>query len=221
MYVTNVDCVGCHLVPKMSAAASPFLGQTFKASEAACLGCHGDDFRGILGEWEKTVKGALAETRPAVEKAKAVATRGGKESRKAVQLAKDAEYNYLFVLRQGVHNPDYAVDVLRPGPMRKLSGNGMGRCSTGKLKYPPDTGPTMRFRFSPACRGRPALVAGGGTAFAHGYAGKTILSRHDNDRGPVRRRRRSLPPSPPSEAGEGEEPRYRETEISVGEFAKE
>ena len=114
MYVTNVDCVGCHLVPKMSAAASPFLGQTFKASEAACLGCHGDDFRGILGEWEKTVKGALAETRPAVEKAKAAATRGGKENRKAAQLAKDAEYNYLFVLYgKGVHNPDYAVDVLK------------------------------------------------------------------------------------------------------------
>jgi hypothetical protein len=98
----------------MSAATSPFLGQTFKASEAACLGCHGDDFRGILGEWEKTVKGALAETRPAVEKAKAAAARGGKENRKAVQLAKDAEYNYLFVLYgKGVHNPDYAVDVLK------------------------------------------------------------------------------------------------------------
>jgi hypothetical protein len=114
MFVTNVDCVGCHLVPKMSAATSPFLGQTFKASEAACIGCHGDDFRGILGEWEKTVNRALAEARPAVEKAKAAAARGGKEGRKAIQLAKDAEYNYHFVLYgKGVHNPEYAVDVLR------------------------------------------------------------------------------------------------------------
>ncbi|NJD62177.1 MAG: hypothetical protein FIA93_05590 [Deltaproteobacteria bacterium] len=113
MFVTNVDCVGCHLVPKMSAATSPFLGQTFKASEAACLGCHGDDFRGILGEWRKTIDKALAETRPAVEKAKAAAARGGKENPKAAQLARDAEYNYHFVLYgKGVHNVDYAVDVL-------------------------------------------------------------------------------------------------------------
>jgi hypothetical protein len=113
MFVTNVDCVGCHLVPKMSAATSPFLGQTFKASEAACLGCHGDDFRGILGEWRKTIDKSLAETRPAVEKAKAAAARGGKENVKAAQLARDAEYNYLLVLYgKGVHNVDYAVDVL-------------------------------------------------------------------------------------------------------------
>jgi hypothetical protein len=114
MFVTNVDCVGCHLVPKMSAATSPFLGQTFRASETACLGCHGGDFKGILGEWEKTIKDALAETRPSVEKAKGLAGKTGRENRKAAQLARDAEYNYLFVFYgKGVHNVDYSVDVLK------------------------------------------------------------------------------------------------------------
>ena len=114
MFITNVDCVGCHLVPKMSAAISPFLGQTFKASEAACISCHGEDFRGVLGEWEKTLKAALADARQAVDKAKSLAAKTGRDNRKAAQLAKDAEYNYLFVLHgKGVHNVEYAVDVLK------------------------------------------------------------------------------------------------------------
>ena len=114
MFLTNVDCVGCHLVPKMAASNVPFLGQTFRASEAACLGCHGGDFKGILGEWEKTIKSALAEAKPAVEKAQAIAKATGRENGKAALLARDAEYNYLFILYgKGVHNVDYAVEVLR------------------------------------------------------------------------------------------------------------
>ena len=68
MFVANVDCVGCHLVPKMAQSTVPFLGQTYKASEAACLGCHGEDYKGVLEEWQESVKSALEETRPAVEK---------------------------------------------------------------------------------------------------------------------------------------------------------
>jgi hypothetical protein len=114
MYVTNVDCVGCHLVPKMAQSAVPFLGQTYKASEAACLGCHGSDYKGILGEWQKTIRKSLEETKPAVERAKAYAAGPGKENRKAVSLARDAEYNYLFVLHgKGVHNVEYSVLALK------------------------------------------------------------------------------------------------------------
>ncbi|OGP34220.1 MAG: hypothetical protein A2X88_06620 [Deltaproteobacteria bacterium GWC2_65_14] len=116
MFIANVDCVGCHLVPKMAESTVPFLGQTFKASETACLGCHGEDYKGVLGEWQDTVKKALDKTRPAVEKVRELARTAdssNKELRKAVQAARDAEYNYLLVLYgKGVHNVDYAVDVL-------------------------------------------------------------------------------------------------------------
>jgi len=116
MFIANVDCVGCHLVPKMSQASVPFLGQTFKASEAACLGCHGEDYKGVLEEWQESVKSALDETRPAVERVRGLARSAdvsNKTLRKAIQQAKDAEYNYLFILYgKGVHNPDYAASVL-------------------------------------------------------------------------------------------------------------
>lgn len=116
MFLANVDCIACHLVPKMAEATVPFLGQTFRASETACLGCHGQEYKGILGEWEETVASALAEAKPAVERARELARAAdasGRETRKAVQLARDAEYNYLFILYgKGIHNVDYAAEVL-------------------------------------------------------------------------------------------------------------
>ena len=101
MFLTNVDCVGCHLVPQTAAGTVAFLGQTFRSSETACLGCHGEDYKGVLGSWQEDVKAALDETKPVVEKARALlrsehASR--KENRKAVSRARDAEYNYLFIL---------------------------------------------------------------------------------------------------------------------------
>jgi hypothetical protein len=111
MFTTNVDCPACHYVRKMGPEAAQFLGQTFRAGEDGCIKCHGEDFRGILDEWHKTLKDAMADAKPAVDKARILARAGGVS--KAVQLAKDAEYNFLFVqYGHGVHNVEYAVDVL-------------------------------------------------------------------------------------------------------------
>ena len=83
----------------------------------ACLGCHGEDYKGVLGSWQEDVKAALDETKPVVEKARGLlrsehASR--KENRKAVSRARDAEYNYLFILYgKGIHNVEYATEVLR------------------------------------------------------------------------------------------------------------
>jgi len=111
MFTTNVDCPACHYVRKMGPEAAQFLGQTFRAGEDGCIKCHGEDFRGILDEWHKTLRDAVADAKPAVDKARILARAGG--GGKAVQLAKDAEYNFLFVqYGHGVHNVEYAVDVL-------------------------------------------------------------------------------------------------------------
>ncbi|HWS15376.1 MAG TPA: NapC/NirT family cytochrome c [Candidatus Methylomirabilis sp.] len=112
MFLTNVDCPACHYVRKMGAEAAGFLGQTYRAGEDGCIKCHGEDFRGILDEWHKTLQDAVAAAKPAVDKARVIA-RAGKGNARAVQLAKDAEYNFLLVqYGHGVHNVEYAVDVL-------------------------------------------------------------------------------------------------------------
>ncbi len=114
MFETNVDCVGCHLVPEASAEEVPFTGQTFRASEAACLGCHGDDYKGILDEWREDMKRAMADARPAVEQARRLLRAASPGTNpKAVALARDAEYNFLFVHHgKGIHNVDYAREIL-------------------------------------------------------------------------------------------------------------
>ena len=110
-HVPCVDCPACHYVKKMGSEAAQFLGQTYRAGEGGCIKCHGEDFRGIPDEWHRTVKDALADAKPAVDKARILTRAGGKSG--AVQLAKDAEYNFLFVqYGHGVHNVEYAVDVL-------------------------------------------------------------------------------------------------------------
>src|SRR5512134_1854160 len=111
MFTTNVDCPACHYVRKMNPEAAGFLGQTYRAGEDGCIKCHGEDFRGILDEWHKTLSDEMAAAKPAVDRARALARAGGNP--KAVQLARDAEYNFLFVrYGHGVHNIEYAVDVL-------------------------------------------------------------------------------------------------------------
>jgi nitrate/TMAO reductase-like tetraheme cytochrome c subunit len=136
MFMANVDCVGCHLVPKTSEATVAFLGQTFQASEAACLGCHGEDYKGVLGSWREEVGADLARTKPLVERARGLlrsADASRMENRKAVAQARDAEYNYLFILYgKGIHNVDYAKEVLgkaradSEAALSKFSGKGPG-----------------------------------------------------------------------------------------------
>jgi hypothetical protein len=112
MFVTNVDCPACHYVRKMNPEATVFLGQTYRAGEDGCIKCHGEDYRGILDEWHKTLKDETAAAKPAVDKARALIRKSGVPAR-AAQLAKDAEYNFLLVqYGHGVHNIEYAVDVL-------------------------------------------------------------------------------------------------------------
>jgi hypothetical protein len=69
-----------------------------------------------MGSWREEVKSALAKTKPVVEKARDLlrsADASRMENRKAVAQARDAEYNYLFILYgKGIHNVEYATEVL-------------------------------------------------------------------------------------------------------------
>ena len=55
MFQVRVECVACHIVPKEAEATAGLVGQTFKPSEQACLNCHGEKYRGMLGRWADTL----------------------------------------------------------------------------------------------------------------------------------------------------------------------
>src|SRR5215468_1218783 len=55
MFQVRVQCVACHTVPKTEQGAAALVGQTFKPSEQACVGCHGEKYRGMLQRWTETL----------------------------------------------------------------------------------------------------------------------------------------------------------------------
>ncbi len=115
MFLAQVDCIGCHLVPEDKGPGVAFKGQTLEATDLGCLSCHGDGYRGIFAVWKEMVESSLAETGPKLLKAKEILDRsdkGYKNYRRAYKLYSDAKHNYDFVeYGRGVHNVDYA-DIL-------------------------------------------------------------------------------------------------------------
>ena len=119
MFQVRVQCVACHILPKEGTETAKIVGQTFRPTEQACLGCHGEKYRGMLDRWVETL-GKIG----AIVAAKLDTARGALASAdpKAPKLARartlvaDAEYNAQFVtLGKGVHNVFYAADLMKLG----------------------------------------------------------------------------------------------------------
>lgn len=117
MFQVRVECVACHVAPKETAEASSFVGQTFRPSEAACLGCHGARYRGMLGQWISTLarmRDALEPKLAAGRAALATAAPTHPRLARARKLVGDAEFNVRYVATaRGVHNVFYAADLLK------------------------------------------------------------------------------------------------------------
>lgn len=117
MLQVRVECIACHVAPKEATAKAELVGQTFRPTEEACLGCHGEKYRGMLGRWVTTLAkmreimtAKLAGARAAVGPADPKSPR----TTRAKRLLADAEANVQFVaLAKGVHNVFYAADLLK------------------------------------------------------------------------------------------------------------
>lgn len=117
MFQVRVQCVACHTAPKEEAATAAITGRTFRPTEEACLGCHGEKYRGMLARWVETlgkmrgiVEPKLSAARLALRAADPKAPKPGR----ARALLDDADFNLRFVvLAKGVHNVFYAADLLK------------------------------------------------------------------------------------------------------------
>ena len=117
MLQVRVQCIACHTAPKEEPATAAIAGRTFRPTEDACLGCHGEKYRGMLARWVETlgrmrgtIEPKLAAARAALETAD---PKGAKPAR-ARRLLDDASFNLQYVvLAKGVHNVFYAADLLK------------------------------------------------------------------------------------------------------------
>jgi len=116
MFQVRVQCVACHILPKEEAGAARLRGQTFKPTEQACVGCHGERYRGMLQRWTDTL-GRMREivsTKLAGARAALAADAANPKSARARERLGDAEFNVAFVtLAHGAHNVFYAADLLK------------------------------------------------------------------------------------------------------------
>ena len=118
MLQVRVECIACHIAPKEERGPVEIVGRTFRPTEQACVNCHGERYRGMLGRWASTlvkmqgiVAPKLTDARSAL--AEAGAQKGAKVAR-ARHLVGDAGFNLGFVaLGKGVHNVFYAADLLK------------------------------------------------------------------------------------------------------------
>lgn len=118
MYSSQVDCVGCHILPEKIGGPADFTGTTFKASGLGCRGCHGEGYEGILEMWKAQIEEGLAEVKPLIGEAekslKLLKGADPKMARKARKLLTDARFNYNFVkFGKGIHNVNYSDALLK------------------------------------------------------------------------------------------------------------
>jgi hypothetical protein len=159
MFQVRVQCIACHTVPKEDRATAAIAGRTFRPTEEACIGCHGEKYRGMLARWVETLgkmRGVIEPKLAAARTALGAADPKGGTSARARQLVDDADFNLRFVvLAKGVHNVFYAADLL------KLSNTWLDQALAALGK--------------PAARSDDALVRGGYCAvLCHEQAGVKV-----------------------------------------------
>jgi hypothetical protein len=118
MLQVRVECIACHIVPKEEPTSAAIGGQTFRPSEQACVNCHGERYRGMLGRWATTLvkmQGIVAPKLAGAHAALADADpKKNPKHARARQLVEDAEFNTRFVTSgKGVHNVFYSADLLK------------------------------------------------------------------------------------------------------------
>ncbi len=116
MYTAEVDCAGCHYRQK-SESDPEFRGITYRASEQACVKCHGTRFAGIWEETKAELTGCLgrldeklAQTKAALAKA-SLAPAARRELERAVGRAE--RWHHFVRAARGEHNIYLASAALR------------------------------------------------------------------------------------------------------------
>jgi predicted CXXCH cytochrome family protein len=102
MYLAGIHCEGCHFLPEEKGT-----GYVQSASAVSCMACHGPRYSKMLGRWQEMLSGKLDQARDELSRARRLLP-----PEAGPQLA-DAEANLRLVEKgSGVHNVDYALDIL-------------------------------------------------------------------------------------------------------------
>ena len=117
MFTARLDCLACHVQAKGAELGMGRDGLTMVASEKTCIGCHGNQYQGMLKDWQDTFMIMIRDSQPKLKAAQQALEKVGpaqEKYREARKLFEDAKYNIDFVkIGKGVHNPFYASELIQ------------------------------------------------------------------------------------------------------------
>jgi hypothetical protein len=119
MFLTGIDCTGCHKSQKVGEAALFTTKFTERALGESCVECHGPGAEKMLLTWRKVLvklgndlNQGIYEVQRELYQAKTSDWDEGK-LRRAESLLSEARHNYAFVsVAKGTHNIEYAIKLL-------------------------------------------------------------------------------------------------------------
>ncbi len=119
MYLTGIDCIGCHKSQKAGEAALFTTRFTERALDESCVECHGPGtermlltWKKILMELENDVNRRIFEVQNKLYEARQ-GSPDERDIRRAGSLLNAARHNFSFVLLgRGNHNIEYAIKLL-------------------------------------------------------------------------------------------------------------
>ncbi len=125
----QVDCIACHEFPTEDHGkpAAPMV--TYQAAAKACVQCHGPGAKDLLDSWEQAFQSMQqqAETQLTAARSVVEAMPQTAPARKDAEAALDKARHDLDYIEKGVgvHNPEYAFDLLDQisATIRKAAGS--------------------------------------------------------------------------------------------------
>lgn len=113
MYLTQLDCGGCHRELVTPNALPGIRGTTTIVTAEACADCHGELGRQVLEFWQDSLETQLAETKAVIALAQQAAQQAAGVPPELKRKLEDAVYNHALVeYGHGEHNITYAIDLL-------------------------------------------------------------------------------------------------------------
>ncbi|HVP39778.1 MAG TPA: cytochrome c3 family protein [Candidatus Saccharimonadales bacterium] len=117
MYLANVDCIGCHYQSKGDSSDVEFRGRNWRASEEACVKCHGPKFRGVMQETRTEFRDGLAGLDQKLAAARTALAKAGaaspERSRLAARVQRADRWVRFVRVARGDHNVYLASLALR------------------------------------------------------------------------------------------------------------
>ncbi len=120
MFLAQVDCVGCHIMPKGTVEEAGFKGLTYNASEISCISCHGKEIKGVLEGWKQMVEEKMKTLKKKLEQSERLTKNIPRENpdyRQIYRMLNDARVNYNLVYygKGYAHNAMYSDALLTKG----------------------------------------------------------------------------------------------------------